>query len=143
MAVRIQDQMRLSITASPDGFEQYVRIRGDVDLSDSRELGVAAQRLIAANAGLVYVDLGGITFMGSTLVGFLVHVAESGRARRQLVLCRPTPMARVVIQITGVDSVASVRSDLPPWPDDVSATDGEMLVGATMSNGGESSRGLA
>jgi anti-anti-sigma factor len=143
MAVRAQDQMRLSITASPDGFVQYVRIRGDVDLSDSRELGVAAQRLIAADAGLVYVDLGGITFMGSTLVGFLVHVAGRGRARRQLVLCRPTPMARVVIQITGVDRVASVRSDLPLWQDHVSVSDEKMLVGATMSNGGGSSRGLA
>jgi anti-anti-sigma factor len=108
---------------------QYVRICGDVDLSDSRGLGIAAQRLIAANAGLVYVDLGGITFMGSTLVGFLVHVAESGRPRRRLVLCRPTPMARLVIEISGVDEVASVRSDLPSWPDDVSVADGE-LVGA-------------
>jgi anti-anti-sigma factor len=143
MAVRTQDQMTLSITAAPDGSVQYVRIRGDVDLSDSRQLGIAAQRLIAANAGLVYVDLGGITFMGSTLVGFLVHVAESGRARRSLVLCRPAPVARVVIQITGVDKVASVRSDLPPWPDDVSVADGAPLVGATMSSGGESYRGLA
>lgn len=129
MAVRAQDQMRLSVTESPDGSVQYVRICGDVDLSDSRGLGIAAQRLIAANSGLVYVDLGGITFMGSTLVGFLVQVAESGRARRPVVLCRPTPMARLVIQITGVDKVASVRSDLPSWPDDVSVADGE-LVGA-------------
>jgi anti-anti-sigma factor len=135
MAVRTQDQMRLSITASPDGSVHYVRIHGDVDLSDSRELAIAAQRLIATNAGPVYVDLGGITFMGSTLVGFLIHVADSGRTRRPLVLCRPTPMARVVIQITGVDTVASVRSDLPPWPDDVSVADGEALVGATMSSG--------
>jgi WhiB family transcriptional regulator, redox-sensing transcriptional regulator len=118
MAVLTQDQMSLSITASPDGCVDYVRIRGDVDLSDSRGLGLAAQRLIAANAGLVYIDLGGITFMGSTLAGFLVHVANSGRTPRPMVLCRPTRMALRVIAMTGLDKIASVRSDLPVWPED-------------------------
>jgi anti-anti-sigma factor len=106
MAVLTQDQMRLSITASVDGAVDFVRISGDVDMSDARALGLAAQRLIVANASLVYVDLGGITFMGSTLAGFLVHIANSGRVRRPLVLCRPTPMASRVIQMTGHPRVA-------------------------------------
>jgi anti-anti-sigma factor len=123
MAVLTRDQMQISIKASPDGSVDYVRIRGDVDLSDARELGLAAQRLIVANAGLVYVDLGGVTFMGSTLVGFLVHIADSGRVRRPLVLCRPTPMARRVIDLTDLDELATLRSDLPPWPDVDGAND--------------------
>lgn len=118
MAVLTRDQMQISITASPDGSVDFVRIRGEVDLSDARELGLTAQRLIAANAGLVYVDLGGITFMGSTLIGFLVHIADSGRVRRQLILCRPTPMARRVIGLTDLDKLATLRADLPLWPDD-------------------------
>jgi anti-anti-sigma factor len=118
MAVLTKGHMRLTITASPDGCADYVRIRGDVDLSDSRGLGLAAQRLIAANADLVYVDLGGVTFMGSTLAGFLVHVVNSRRKRRRVILCHPTPMARRVIQMTGLDKLANVRSDLPWWPDD-------------------------
>jgi anti-anti-sigma factor len=118
MAVLTRDQMQLSITASPDGSVDFVRIRGEVDLSDARQLGLAAQRLIAANAGLVYVDLGGITFMGSTLIGFLVHIANSGRVRRELILCRPTPMARRVIGLTDLDKLATLRADLPQWPDD-------------------------
>jgi anti-anti-sigma factor len=118
MAVLTRDQMQISITASPDGSVDFVRIRGEVDLSDARELGLAAQRLIAANAGLVYVDLGGIRFMGSTMIGFLVHIANSGRVRRQLILCRPTPMARRVIGLTDLDKLATLRADLPLWPDD-------------------------
>jgi anti-anti-sigma factor len=118
MAVLTRDQMQISITASPDGSVDFVRIRGEVDLSDARELGLAAQRLIAADAGLVYVDLGGITFMGSTMIGFLVHIANSGRVRRQLILCRPTPMARRVIGLTDLDKLATLRADLPLWPDD-------------------------
>jgi WhiB family transcriptional regulator, redox-sensing transcriptional regulator len=131
MAVLTQDQMRLTITASPDKCVDYVRIRGDVDMSDSRGLSLAAQRLIAANAGLVYVDLGGITFMGSTLASFLVHVANSGRARRNLVLCRPTPMALRVIQLTGLDKLARVRPDLPVGPADDGGAHGDALDGAT------------
>jgi anti-anti-sigma factor len=130
MAVLTRDQMQISITASPDGSVDYVRIRGDVDLSDVRELGLAAQRLIIGNAGLVYVDLGGITFMGSTLIGFLVHIADSGRVRRPLVLCRPTPMARRVIGLTDLDKLATLRSDLPSWPDDADVPDGDALAGA-------------
>ena len=120
--------MSLTITASPDKSVDYVRIRGEVDLSDSRGLSLAAQRLITANAGLVFVDLAGITFMGSTLAGFLVHVANSGRTRK-LVLCRPTPMALRVLQMTGLDKLASVRSDLPLWPDN--AGDGDSVDGTT------------
>jgi anti-anti-sigma factor len=123
MAVLTRDQMQISITASPDGSVDYVRMCGDVDLSDARELGLAAQRLIVANADLVYVDLGGVTFMGSTLVGFLVHISDSGRVRRPLVLCRPTPMARRVIDLTDLDKLATLRPDLPPWPDVEGAND--------------------
>ena len=118
MSIHAQTQMQLSITRSSDGSADFVQILGDVDLSDSRALGLAARQLIDADASIVYVDLAGTTFMGSTLVAFLVHVANNGRTRRPLVLCRPTPMARRVIHMTGLDELASVRPDLPPlWPD--------------------------
>jgi anti-anti-sigma factor len=118
MTVHGQAQMRLSITRSVDNVADYVQILGDVDLSDSRALGLAAQQLIDADAGTVYVDLAGTTFIGSTLVAFLVHVGSNGHARRPLVLCRPTAMARRVIEMTGLDELATVQPDLPPeWPD--------------------------
>lgn len=117
MATCSQTHMRLSITKSPENSADFVQILGDVDLSDSRALSVAARQLIDGHAGTVYVDLGGTTFMGSTLVAFLVHIGNDG-ARRPLVLCRPTEMAQRVIHMTGLDEMASVRPDLPPlWPD--------------------------
>jgi anti-anti-sigma factor len=130
MAVLTRDHMQISITTSPDGSVSYVRIRGDVDLSDVRVLGLAAQRLIVANAGLVYVDLGGVTFIGSTLIAFLVHITNSGRVRRPLVLCRPTPMARRVIALTDLEKLVTLRSDLPSWPDNADVPDGDALIGA-------------
>jgi anti-anti-sigma factor len=118
MTTYSQTQMRLSITRPPNSSFDFVQIRGDVDLSDARALGLAARELIEANASTVYVDLAGTTFMGSTLIAFLVHVGDDGQSRRRLVLCRPTPMAIRVIHMTGLDELASVRPDLPPmWPE--------------------------
>jgi anti-anti-sigma factor len=121
MTIYTQAQMRLSITRSADNTANFVQILGDVDLSDSRALGLAARQLIDAAATVVYVDLAGTTFMGSTLVAFLVHVGNNGKDRRPLVLCRPSPMALRVIHMTGLDELASVQPDLPPsWPDTLS-----------------------
>ena len=111
----MQDQMNLSIRRLSDSSVDYVQIVGDVDLADCHALGLAARQLIEADARIIYVDLGDVTFMGSTLVEFLVHVGNAnGGVRRSLVLCRPTPMARRVIHMTRLDQLASVRPDLPP-----------------------------
>jgi anti-anti-sigma factor len=114
----VSHQMNLSITRALDTSVDCVQILGDVDLSDAHALALAADQLIEGDASEIYVDLGGTTFMGSTLVTFLVLVGEiNGHARRPMVLCRPTPMARRVIRVTGLDALASVRPDLPTlWP---------------------------
>jgi anti-anti-sigma factor len=118
MTIYAQAQMRLSITRSLDNSADFVQINGDVDLSDSRALGLAARQLLDAGAGVIYVDLAGTTFMGSTLVAFLVHVGDNGKDRRPLVLCRPSPMAVRVIGMTGLGELATVRPDLPSlWPE--------------------------
>jgi anti-anti-sigma factor len=124
MRIHSLDHMRLSITTSSDSSTDFVRILGDVDMSESHALGLAVRRLLDTDASLIYVDLGGTTFMGSTLVTFLVQLASNGRAGRPLVLCRPTSAARRVIHMTGLDELASVRPDLPGvWPEDAGECD--------------------
>jgi anti-anti-sigma factor len=120
MVTDTQGQMRLSITSSVDNAVDFVRIDGEVDLADTQALGLAARRLIDADTNAVYVDLAGTTFMGSTLVAFLVHIGNNDAgARRSLVLCRSSPMTLRVIHLTGLDKVATLRPDLPPlWQDD-------------------------
>jgi anti-anti-sigma factor len=118
LTIYSQAQMKLSITRSTDNSADFVQIVGDVDVSDSRALGVAARQLIDGDAGVIYVDLADTTFMGSTLIAFLVHIGNNGTDHRPLVLCRPSPMAVRVIHMTGLDEVATVRPDLPPlWPE--------------------------
>jgi GNAT superfamily N-acetyltransferase len=60
------DRMSLSIARPRDGAVDYVRIRGDVDLSEAEALHRAAAQLRDGAGGGVCVDLGGITFMDST-----------------------------------------------------------------------------
>jgi anti-anti-sigma factor len=109
--------MRLSITSVADSSVDFVRILGDVDLSDTEQLRLAARRLVSDNASAVYVDLAGTTYMGSTLLGFLSHLGTDSHPHRPVVLCRPTPAARRMIHITGLDEITTVRPDLPrPWP---------------------------
>jgi anti-anti-sigma factor len=118
MTIYAQAQMRLSITRSMDNSADFVQILGDVDLSDSRALGLAARQHLGPEASVLVVELAGTTFIGSTLVAFLVHVGNNGKDRRPLVLCRPSPMAVRVIHMTGLDELATVRPDLPPlWPE--------------------------
>jgi anti-anti-sigma factor len=123
MTTYAQDQMSLSITRPANSSVDYVQIVGDVDLSDSATLEVAAARLLAADGSSICVDLGGTTFMDSTLAAFLSQVGTAdGQAGRTLVLCRPRPMARRIIEVTGLDRLATVRPDLPPlWPEPVAS----------------------
>ena len=118
MSLHTQEQMRLSITRPPGSSVVFVRIIGDVDLSDTDALDLAARRLLATPGSTTYVDLGGASLVGSTLIAFLLHLADvRGRIQRPLVLCRPSPLGRKVIRITGLDQVAEVRPDLPAdWP---------------------------
>jgi anti-anti-sigma factor len=114
------DRMSLSITRPSDGAVDYVQILGDVDLSDVAELDRAAAQLHDGTSAGVCVDLGGTTFMDSTLVQFLQDLGDEGIGR--LVICRPGPMATRLIQLSGLDALASVRADLPShWPAQQSA----------------------
>jgi anti-anti-sigma factor len=120
MTTLVPEHMQLCISRPGAGSVDYVRIAGDVDLRSARALGLAARRLMEADADLIYVDLGGVTFMGSVLVGFLRQIGNGTVAvRRPVVLCRPGPMPRRTIYFTGLDRLATVRPDLPPeWPAD-------------------------
>jgi anti-anti-sigma factor len=114
MTTMSHDRMTLSIARPRGGAVDYVQIRGDVDLSEAEALDRAAALLQDGAGGGVCVDLGGTTFMDSTLVQFL---EDLGNGTRELVICRPGPMATRLIHLTGLDALASVRADLPPhWP---------------------------
>jgi hypothetical protein len=96
----------------------YLCVAGDVDMTCERALGKAAAQLQSAAPDTVYIDLGTVTFGGSTLLNFLARIVANLPDPSTLVLCRPTPYTRDLIHLTFPDLVATLREDLPrDWPE--------------------------
>jgi len=89
------------------------RMSGDVDISNAEDLAAASPRIRGPGAHTVLLDIGPVTFFGSTLVNFLVHLVNAAPGSR-IVLCRPSPMARRVVSALPLPSQISLRADLPP-----------------------------
>ena len=72
---------------------RLVRIQGDVDLSDPRaaRFRVRSDSSSKAASTVVDVDLGGTTFMGSTLVAFLVQINAPRPERPHASIADPVP----------------------------------------------------
>lgn len=98
-----------------------VRLSGDVDVSGITALAAARPRIGGPGAATVFVDVGPVTFFGTTLLNFLVQLVNAAPGAR-LVVCRPSPFARRVLSAVPLPSQISVRSDLPPeWAEPASA----------------------
>ncbi|MEV4417650.1 STAS domain-containing protein [Catellatospora sp. NPDC049609] len=69
--------MSITVTLAPTARVAMVRIKGDVDLLDPRDVNLARRRLaFIPPAGTVHVDLSGVTFGGSALVHYLAELAR-------------------------------------------------------------------
>jgi anti-anti-sigma regulatory factor len=107
------DRMSIDIPAQSSVGVLCIRMSGDVDLSDNWNLALATPRIRGTGAHTIFVDVGAVTFFGSTIVNFLVHLVATGPSA-EVVLCRPTAMARRVVAALSLPSQISVRNDLPP-----------------------------
>jgi len=117
MASMSAERMTIDVPATSRAGVLCVRMSGDVDLSDNWDLSLATPRIRETGAHTVFLDVGPVTFFGSTIVNFLVHLLAAGPGSR-VVLCRPSPMARRVVGALSLPSQITLRSDLPPeWID--------------------------
>ena len=88
-------------------------ISGDVCMAGDAHLAAAARHVAAARFARMHIDLGGITFGGSTLANFLVRISLKLPTGTPMTLCRPGTMTRQLIELTGLDRIATVSADLP------------------------------
>jgi anti-anti-sigma factor len=115
------EHMTIDVPAQARAGVLCVRVSGDVDYSDSWDLSMATPRIRETGAQTIFVDVGLVTFFGSTMVNFLVHLLTVGPGS-ELVICRPTPMARRVVDSLSLPRGISMRADLPPeWVEPVPA----------------------
>jgi len=94
---------RLGFAVIGDAATPTVAVRGEIDMDNADHLThVLTAALREAPAGLV-VDLAGVTFLGAAGIGALVVCrAAAERAGRRFTLTNPRPMARRVLEITGL-----------------------------------------
>jgi len=82
-------------------------LSGDVDISAKSVLADAVEQVAAAAPHVAVVDLAAITFAGSVLLNFLARVDQALPAGSSLVVCRPTPEVRRILNIAAMEQLAA------------------------------------
>lgn len=98
-----------------EGSDLVLQLRGEIDGATVGHYEAAAAAggdpsAAAAARQVRVVDAGGVTFMNSLGVRFLLHQTEAVRASGlRPVLRRPTPSVRHVLRLTQLDELFEIR----------------------------------
>jgi anti-anti-sigma factor len=114
----IANPLAVAVVAPLGEVVARVCLAGDVDITGEDALA-AADQLDTITPRTVIVDLAAVTFACSTLATFLVRVHNILPDGAVLILYRPTPRTRHLLDLTGLDAICTVREDLPPQGSDV------------------------
>lgn len=106
------------VEATRSGTTQLVRITGEVDLSNARELTDALVHAVPDDVVLVVVDLSGTTYLDSAAIAALFRLSRRLRDRRQdlRVVVPPDSPVRAVVELTRLTQVVPVDDSPPDLP---------------------------
>ncbi|MEV1158584.1 STAS domain-containing protein [Micromonospora chokoriensis] len=107
------DHFVITVLTARDGPVALVCLAGDIDLAASPALSDVADRLANIAPSEVVVDVGEVIFACSTLPNFLARVQATLPDSTALVVCRPTPNTRRILDLTHMGEIATLRDDLP------------------------------
>ncbi len=103
----------LSISVAHDDGHLVLNVAGEIDL-DTRDHFAEFVSAAMDQSGSVVIDLRDVTFLGSVALSVLVEAATRARSSGDRVaVCRPTPLVRKVLGVSGVDDLIDIRDDLP------------------------------
>lgn len=102
-----------TVSMRQGGALAYVTLIGEIDLAAEPALAEVASQLRTTAPTTVILDLAGITFAGSTLANFVVRVRRSVPTGTRLILYRPNPSTRRILELSLVDKLAVIRDQLP------------------------------
>ena len=103
----------VTLLAPPDAWWAQVCLTGDIDMATTAELSVVIAHMTEGPVATVYVDVAAVTFADSTLANFFVLMRGCLPAATEVVVCRPGPMTRMILEATEVDQVVTMRDDMP------------------------------
>jgi len=112
-----------AIETRRDGNRCFVRIRGEVDMSNVLDLTRAIEAALPNDAPFVVVDLTETTYLDSAGVQLLFRVAGRLRSRRHRVaiVAPPEGPVRAVLDLVGLGALVTLfdrREDVPAMLDD-------------------------
>jgi anti-anti-sigma factor len=93
-----------SIQVERRGADLLLRIAGEIDISNARELSSALEEVVPNGTPFILVDLSQVTYLDSAGVKLLMHLADRLRLRRRelrLVVPENAPI-RAVLELTGL-----------------------------------------
>jgi anti-sigma B factor antagonist len=100
------------VTSTGEDSASVLAVSGDLDISGVEDFLAQANRLLEADAHLIDVDLGGVTFLDSSGLGALVRlqkrVTEDGRELRLANV--PRAVSRV-LALTGLTDLFAERPE--------------------------------
>jgi anti-anti-sigma factor len=111
MSSEPRDGFSLVVTVAPAQRRAVLVLSGDMDISADAVLAEAVDQVAAAAPHVTMVDLAAITFAGSVLLNFLARVHQALPAGAELVVCRPTPVIRRILNIAAMERLAAIRDD--------------------------------
>jgi anti-sigma B factor antagonist len=106
----------LDVTTRTDTARTYVQVRGELDWATAPGLEQLLDRLRGDGQRQIILDLSGLEFLSAAGLSVFLRTDEALRAvGGQLVLTRPTRMARRVLAITGLDAALNIQPVRRLW----------------------------
>jgi anti-anti-sigma factor len=102
------------VEAEQRGILCVIRLYGEVDISNDREVLSAIEIAVPHSALRLIVDLTHTTYLDSAGLALLIRLAERLQARRQqmLIVSPPGSPVRTVLELTGLPSVVPLKARL-------------------------------
>jgi anti-anti-sigma factor len=115
------------IEVATAGRQALVRVHGEIDLSNARDLSAAIEGAVRNDIPTLVIDLTEATYLDSTGVQLLFILAERLRTRRhelRLIVPKEAPI-RAVLELTGLASIVAMEPSFDPGASEDGRPDGE------------------
>lgn len=102
-----------SVTVSVDGPTCRVVLKGEFDLSGVDRVQQALQQGEDSPARVLALDLSELTFLDSTGLEVILRAARRAQDDgRRLVVTRPSPYVRKLLELTAIDQLLDIVEDV-------------------------------
>jgi anti-anti-sigma factor len=98
------------VTVAPERRRADLVLVGEMDICAYPVLADAVDQVAAAAPQVAVVDLAAITFAGSVLLNFLARIHQALPAGSELVVCRPPPGVRRILDLADMQQLAAIAT---------------------------------